>query len=209
MNDTNFLYRTHPLSGMIHLPAEYSIKTVAHTSDPAISKKGGIPMIPMYPYIKRETKCKEIPIPFPPQHQYNQPGAEYLVDPRPISENPEQKGSGKLLDRVAIITGGDSGIGRAVAYAYAREGADVVIAYLNEHRDAQETKQHVEKLGRKCLLIAGDLKKEAVAQEIVRQTMHCFGKIDVLVNNHAVQFVQRSILDISAEQLDLTFRTNV
>lgn len=209
MNDTNFLYRTHPLSGMIHLPAEYSIKTVAHTNDPAISKKGGIPMIPMYPYIKRETKCKEIPIPFPPQHQYNQPGAEYLVDPRPISENPEQKGSGKLLDRVAIITGGDSGIGRAVAYAFAREGAEIVIAYFNEHRDAQETKQHVEKLGRKCLLIAGDLKKEAVAQEIVRQTINCFGKMDILVNNHAVQFVQRSILDISAEQLDLTFRTNV
>ena len=77
----------------------------------------------------------------------------------------------------------------------AREGADIVIAYFNEHRDAQETKQHVEKLGRKCLVVSGDLKKEAVAQEIVRQTMHCFGKIDVLVNNHAVQFVQRSILD--------------
>lgn len=143
---------------------------------------------------------------FPPQHQYNQPGAEYLVDPRPISENPEQKGSGKLLDRVAIITGGDSGIGRAVAYAYAREGADVVIAYLNEHRDAQETKQHVEKLGRKCLLIAGDLKKEAVAQEIVRQTINCFGKMDILVNNHAVNsskgvswiFLRNSLISPSA-----------
>ena len=94
-----------------------------------------------------------------PQHQYSQPGMEYLMEPRPISENIETRGSGKLQDRVAIITGGDSGIGRAVAYAFAKEGADIVIAYLNEHRDAQETKEHVEKLGRKCLLISGDLKK--------------------------------------------------
>lgn len=166
-------------------------------------------MIPMYPYIKRETKCKEIPVPFPPQHQYNQPGLESLMEPRPISENPEPPENGRLQDRVAIITGGDSGIGRAIAYAFAREGADLAIVYLNEHHDAQETKQHVESLGRKCLLISGDLKKEATSHEVVRQTINCFGKIDILVNNHAVQFIQKSILDISAEQLDLTFRTNV
>lgn len=166
-------------------------------------------MYPVYPYLKKESKCREIPVLFPPQHQYGQPGMEYLMDPTPISENPDSKGSGKLQDRVAIITGGDSGIGRAIAYAFAKEGADVAICYFNEHQDAKDTKCRVEQLGRKCLLIPGDLKQESMSQEAVEQVLNCFGKIDILVNNHAVQFIQKSILDISEEQLDLTFRTNI
>lgn len=212
---TNRVFKTISVPFQVYqeqlIPFENILYEKREISAVARRKKGKAVsnMIPMYPYIKHETKCKEIPVPFPPQHQYSQPGMEYLMEPRPISENIETRGSGKLQDRVAIITGGDSGIGRAVAYAFAKEGADIVIAYLNEHRDAQETKEHVEKLGRKCLLISGDLKKESVSKEIVRQAIHCFGKIDILVNNHAIQFLQKSILDLSAEQLDLTFRTNV
>lgn len=131
------------------------------------------------------------------------------MDPTPISENPDSNGSGKLQDRVAIITGGDSGIGRAVAYAFAKEGADVAICYFNEHQDAKNTKCRVEQLGRKCLLIPGDLKQEAMSQEAVQQVLNCYGNIDILVNNHAVQVIQKSILDITEEQLDLTFRTNI
>ena len=131
------------------------------------------------------------------------------MQPRPISYNPYYTGSCKLKNKVAIITGGDSGIGRAVAYLFAIEGADIAISYLNEHKDANETKEFIENLGRKCLLIPGDLKDEEMSTTVVQKTIECFGKIDILVNNHAVQFVQNSILDISAEQLDLTFKTNV
>ena len=166
---TNRVFKTISVPFQVYqeqlIPFENILYEKREISAVARRKKGKAVsnMIPMYPYIKHETKCKEIPVPFPPQHQYSQPGMEYLMEPRPISENIETRGSGKLQDRVAIITGGDSGIGRAVAYAFAKEGADIVIAYLNEHRDAQETKEHVEKLGRKCLLISGDLKKESVS----------------------------------------------
>ncbi|WP_139488522.1 SDR family oxidoreductase [Brevibacillus dissolubilis] len=166
-------------------------------------------MYPEYEYYGKKKKCEEVPISFPTQHQNQQPGLETLMVPRPISENSEALGSGKLKDKVTIITGGDSGIGRAVAYAFAKEGADVVIAYLNEHEDAEETRQRVEQYGRRCLLVPGDLQQEAMSQEVVRQAIQHFDKIDILVNNHAVQFVQQSILDITAEQLDLTFRTNI
>ncbi|CAI9395088.1 General stress protein 39 [Bacillus sp. T2.9-1] len=131
------------------------------------------------------------------------------MEPKPISENPYYQASGKLKDRVAIITGGDSGIGRAIAYAYAKEGADVVISYLYEHQDAQETKSRIEQIGRKCLLVPGDLQQEKMSYTVVQQAVHHFGKIDILVNNHGVQFIQQSILDITAEQLDVTFRTNI
>ncbi|MFC4076056.1 SDR family oxidoreductase [Salinithrix halophila] len=164
---------------------------------------------PVYPYYGRKTECREQPLTFPPQSQDRQPGLEYLMEPRPISENPTYRGSGKLHGRTAIITGGDSGIGRAVAYAFAKEGADLVLSYLDEHRDAEETQARILQLGRRCLLIPGDLKQETQSTEIIRQTLHTFGKVDILVNNHAVQFTQKSILDITAEQLDLTFRTNV
>jgi len=166
-------------------------------------------MYPVYNYIGNEQKCRNVPVAFPPQHQDWQPGLESIMVPRPISENPDYKACGKLRDKVAIITGGDSGIGRAVAYAFAKEGADVVIAYLYEHEDAKETKNRVEQLGRRCLLVPGDLREESMSYQVVKRTIDHFGKLDILVNNHGVQFFQRSILDITAEQFDLTFRTNI
>lgn len=131
------------------------------------------------------------------------------MSPNPISEWEGYKGSGKLKNKVAIITGGDSGIGRAVAYAFVKEGAAVVIPYLNEHRDAQITKQRIEQLGGRCLLYAGDLGQERTAYEVVRQTIQTFGRLDIVVNNHGIQIVQDSILNISAQQLEATFRTNI
>ncbi len=166
-------------------------------------------MYPVYKYIGEEVKCEEVPVAFPAQHQEQHPGLEYIMVPRPISENPYYKASGKLKGKVAVITGGDSGIGRAIAYAYAKEGADIAISYLCEHRDAEETKARVEEIGRRCLLIPGDLQKESMCKEVIKKSIEHFGKMDILVNNHAVQYVQRSILDITEEQLDVTFRTNV
>ena len=118
-------------------------------------------MYPVYDYLKTETKCEEVPVAFPPQQQDRQPGMEAVMQPRPISENACAAGGGRLCDRVALITGGDSGIGRAVAYAFAKEGADVAVAYLCEEQDAAETKAHVEELGRRCLLLPGDLRDPA------------------------------------------------
>lgn len=144
---------------------------------------------------------------FPPQHQNRQPGFEYVMNPLPVSEC--GKKCRKLENKVALITGGDSGIGRAVAYDFVKEGADVAIVYYDEEVDAMETAERIEELGGKSLLICGDLKVPGFAKYCVDKTMECFGKIDILVNNHAVQFIQRSILDISHEQLELTFRNNV
>lgn len=153
--------------------------------------------------------CKDYKIEFPPQHQDTQPGMEYLMQPRPIFNNPYYKASGKLLHKVAIITGGDSGIGRATAIGFAKEGATVVIAYYNEHRDAIETKDFIEKLGGTCLLIAGDLKDTNFCDKIVEETMCNYGRIDVLINNAGVQYQQKSLLDITDEQFDLTMKTNI
>ncbi|MGN7358012.1 SDR family oxidoreductase [Paenibacillus sp. SAF-054] len=166
-------------------------------------------MYPSYPYYGSEVQCKNVPFSFPPQHQSRQPGMEYLMVPRPISENPAYQGSGKLRGKIALITGGDSGIGRAVAFAFAKEGADIVIAYLDEHQDAMETKQRIEQLGRRCLALAIDLRADEAPGEVIRQTIGTFGKLDVLVNNHGVQFPQESLLDISNEQLLNTFQTNI
>ncbi|GGG54413.1 SDR family oxidoreductase [Paenibacillus radicis (ex Gao et al. 2016)] len=166
-------------------------------------------MIPMYPYYSQETKCKQVPITFPPQHQDRQPGLEYLMNPLPISDNPAYKGSGKLNGKIAIITGGDSGIGRAVAIGFAKEGADVAIVYLYERKDAETTRQMVEQYGRRCLLIEGDLRQPDFSAEIVKLTLKYYGKIDVLVLNQGVQFPQKSILDITNEQLEDTYRTNI
>jgi NAD(P)-dependent dehydrogenase (short-subunit alcohol dehydrogenase family) len=166
-------------------------------------------MIPGYPYYGERMNCQVEPLTFPPQHQSVQPGLEYLMVPRPISENPAYVGSGKLKNKIAIITGGDSGIGRAVAIAFAKEGADIVIVYLNEHQDANETKQRIGQLGRSCILIPGDLRVESFSREIVDRTLHAFGTIDILVLNQAVQYPQISILDITAEQLHQTYNTNI
>jgi NAD(P)-dependent dehydrogenase (short-subunit alcohol dehydrogenase family) len=145
----------------------------------------------------------------PPQAQERQPGLEAEMRPRPRAEDPGYKGSGKLQDRVALITGGDSGIGRAVAIAFAREGADLSVVYYNEHEDAAETKRQVEQEGQNCFLIAGDVGREAFCQEAVQKTVQELGRLDILVNNAAVQFPQESILDINEEQLERTFRTNI
>lgn len=166
-------------------------------------------MIPKYPYFGQETKCKQVPITFPPQHQDTQPGLEYVMNPIPISDNPDYKGSGKLTDKVAIITGGDSGIGRAVAIGFAKEGADVAIVYLYERQDAETTQQMVEKYGRRCLLIEGDLRYPDFSVEAVRRTVEHYGKINILVLNQAVQFPQKCIMDITNEQLEDTYRTNI
>lgn len=166
-------------------------------------------MYPVYKNIGTKENCEVVKVNFPPQHQDCHPGLEYLMNPRPISENVNYKGSNKLEDKVAIITGGDSGIGRAVAYAFAKEGANIVIAYLNEDEDASETCEHVETLGRKCIAIKGDLQKEENCKLVIDKTLEEFGKIDILVNNHAVQYIQQSILDIDEEQLEKTFRTNI
>ncbi|ULL15021.1 SDR family NAD(P)-dependent oxidoreductase [Paenibacillus sp. H1-7] len=164
---------------------------------------------PGYPYYSKEMVCEEQPITFPPQHQNQQPGLEYLMNPRPLFENPEYKGSGKLANKVAIVTGGDSGIGRATSIAFAKEGADVVIVYLYEVPDADETKQRIEQLGRRCLAIKTDLRHKSQSAQVVSQTLQAFGKLDVLVNNIGVQYPQQSILNISEEQLLHTFQTNI
>lgn len=145
---------------------------------------------------------------FPPQHQSRQPGREAEMDPKPQYENPAYKASGKLAGKRAVITGGDSGIGRAVAVAYAKEGADVAIVHLCEDSDAQDTVRAVEALGKRCFPIRADLRTEQNAVQAVDQAVKQLGGIEVLVNNAAVQFPQNSILDITQEQLKNTFESN-
>lgn len=153
--------------------------------------------------------CKEYKLEFPPQHQDSQPGMEYLMNPRPIFNNPYYRSAGKLMGKVAIITGGDSGIGRAVSVGFAKEGAAVVIVYYNEEKDAQETKEFIERIGGTCILISGDIKEPDFCDKIVEETVKRFGKIDILVNNAGVQYQQKSLLDITNEQFDLTMKTNI
>jgi hypothetical protein len=131
------------------------------------------------------------------------------MTPAPDYGADSYKGSGRLLGKAAIITGGDSGIGRAVAVAFAREGADVLISYLNEEEDARETARVVEKAGRKCLTVPGDIREEAHCQEVVRRAKEEFGRLDILVNNAAFQMTHESIQELTAEEFDRTFRTNV
>jgi NAD(P)-dependent dehydrogenase (short-subunit alcohol dehydrogenase family) len=146
--------------------------------------------------------------PLPKQH-LPKPGNEYQLRPRPQYLAPAYRGSGKLEGKVAFITGGDSGIGRAVAVLFAREGADVAIGYLSEHEDAQETKHAVEVEGRRCLLLPGDVGDPKYARTAVQRTVRALGKLDILVNNAAYQQHQKSLLDITDAQLERTFRTNI
>jgi NAD(P)-dependent dehydrogenase (short-subunit alcohol dehydrogenase family) len=157
-----------------------------------------------------ESKTQQQPkSPMPPQHQ-EKPGLESKISPRPEYEAPLYKGSGKLQDKAALITGGDSGIGRAVAVLYAREGADVAIVYLREEQsDAEETKRAVEAEGRRALLIPGDVRDAEFCREAVRQTAREYGKLDILVNNAAFQQHQKKLEDVSEEQWDRTFKTNI
>jgi NAD(P)-dependent dehydrogenase (short-subunit alcohol dehydrogenase family) len=146
---------------------------------------------------------------FPPQHQNKQPGIESEMHPKPKSIDPSYLGSGKLKNKVALITGGDSGIGKSVAIYFAKEGADVAISYLNEHQDAEDTKRLVDAEGRKCLLFPGDIGTEAFCIDMVQKIISQLNKIDILVNNAAEQHPQQSILNITSEQLERTFRTNI
>lgn len=145
----------------------------------------------------------------PPQHQDRQPGIESKMTPRPVAENTAVAGSGRLDGKVAIISGGDSGIGRAVGIAMAKEGARIVALYLDEHGDAKETKRLIEEQGQQCLTIAGDIGDEAFCRSAVADTLKQFDRLDILVNNAAEQHPRDSISQISAEQLERTFRTNI
>ncbi|MCZ8519563.1 SDR family oxidoreductase [Paenibacillus mucilaginosus] len=155
------------------------------------------------------TKCEEIPVEFPPQYQPGQPGLEFLMIPRPVSELPGGVGPGKLQNKVAIITGGDSGIGRAVAYLFAREGADITIVYLNEHADASETQERIRQLGRSCLTIAGDIGDENFCRQAVEITLSRFGRVDILINNAGELIYEDHLTSLTSEQLLRIFQTNV
>ncbi|QHA91526.1 SDR family oxidoreductase [Bacillus sp. N1-1] len=145
----------------------------------------------------------------PAQHQNHQPGSEKEMNPLPLTEDHDYRGSGKLIGKVALITGGDSGIGEAAAIAYAKEGAHVAVVYLDEHEDAQNTKKQIEDEGTQCLLLPGDIGDERFATSVIKQVIDHFGQLDILINNAAEQHPKQSIEEITAEQLEKTFRTNV
>jgi NAD(P)-dependent dehydrogenase (short-subunit alcohol dehydrogenase family) len=145
----------------------------------------------------------------PRQQQSRRPGLESEMRPKPVAEDERYQGTGKLDGKVALITGADSGIGRAVAILFAKEGADVAVAYLNEHTDAEETRRQVEQEGRRCLLIPGDIGYESFCRQAVDRVVGELGRLDVLVNNAAEQHPQSSLEDIDREQLERTFRTNI
>lgn len=145
-----------------------------------------------------------------PEQEQDRPGIEKEIDPRPQFLAPYYKGSEKLKDKVALITGGDSGIGRATAVLFAREGADIAIVFLAEEiDDANETRKYILEEGRDCLLIEGDVKDSNFCRDAVEQTVKTFGKLDILVNNAAYQKHQQDLTDITDEQLEETFRTNI
>src|SRR5205085_12468485 len=144
-----------------------------------------------------------------PQHQ-PKPGKELKMVPKPVADDPQKPGNGRLFNKIALITGGDSGIGKAVAILFAKEGADIAISYLNEHEDAKETKSIIEtKYGRTCLLLPGDVRREKQCIKIVNETVKAFGRIDILVNNAAVHYESKSLMEITTEHLINTFETNI
>ena len=156
-----------------------------------------------------DTPLEQGPKPPVPEQEQQHPGLESEMDPRPDYGEESYRGFGRLQGRGALITGGDSGIGRAVALAFAREGADVLISYLDEHPDVQETVRVVEESGRRAVAVPGDIGDEAHCRELVVRTMREFGRIDVLVNNAAFQMTHESILDIPSEEIEHAFRTNI
>lgn len=144
----------------------------------------------------------------PPQEQHRQPGRQAEMFPQPQSGEHRYLAAGKLKGKAAIITGGDSGIGRAIAVAFAKEGADLVLCYYDEHQDAEETRRLVEAEGRRCTLLAGDIGQEQHCADVVKQALEICGQIDILINNAAEQHVSQRLEDIGQQQLERTFRTN-
>ena len=183
---------------------------MATRSNVKTKKKAGAAKGNLVEFGKGRSRTQQEPRPpFPKQHQ-PKPGIEAEVEPRPKYEAPLYRGAEKLKDKVALITGGDSGIGRAVAVLYAREGADVAVVYLpEEQQDAEETQRAVEEEGRRCLLIGGDVTDAEFCREAVEATVEELGKLDILVNNAAFQQHQESLDDLSEEQFEHTFRTNI
>jgi NAD(P)-dependent dehydrogenase (short-subunit alcohol dehydrogenase family) len=158
---------------------------------------------------KVQNPVTKYPKPEFPKQEQSLPGSEQEMDPKPDHGEETYKGSGKLTGRKAIITGADSGIGKAVAIAFAREGADVLISYLNEDEDARETADWVAKAGRKAVLMPGDISEESHCQQIIERAVKEFGKIDILVNNAAFQVTHKTLQEIPAEEWEQTFKTNV
>src|SRR3954451_3172877 len=164
------------------------------------------------PYVNAppiEGKMMNKPTPPFPEQKQPMPGSEEAMQPKPDYGEDSYKGSGKLEDKKAVITGGDSGIGRAVALAFAREGADVLISYYNEHEDAEKTKRVIEDAGRKAVLMAGDIKDPKHCRAIIDRAVKEFGRVDILVNNAAHQASFKDVEEISDEEWDVTFRTNI
>lgn len=144
----------------------------------------------------------------PPQRQ-QRPGAEKKMHPQPVVDNPARKGAGRLKGKTALITGGDSGIGKAVAILFAKEGADIAISYLNEHKDAKDTQQQVEAYGQQCLLLPGDISSERICESIVKKTISYYGKIDILVNNAAIHYECKKPENLKTKQILHTFQVNI
>src|SRR6476619_2882156 len=166
----------------------------------------------MAPYAsapQREGKTMNKPKPPFPEQKQPMPGSEEAMDPKPDYGEESYKGSGKLEGKAAVITGGDSGIGRAVALAFAREGADVLISYLSEDDDAKETTRLVQEAGRKAISVRGDIRDEKFCHSLVERAHKEFGRLDVLVNNAAYQMAQTKLEDFTAEQIERTYRTNI
>ncbi|ASF41407.1 NAD(P)-dependent oxidoreductase [Halobacillus halophilus] len=145
----------------------------------------------------------------PKQEQEKQPGVEGQLDPQPLQADEDYQSGNKLVGKVALITGGDSGIGRSVAIGYAKEGADVAISYLEEHEDAEYTKKQIEEQGRRAILIPGDVGEESVCKDAVERTVNELGQLDILVNNAAEQHPTDDLMNITAEQWESTFKTNI
>lgn len=154
-------------------------------------------------------KCSKYNVVAPAQEQDKQPGLEYKMTPLPIFDNPNYKGSGKLKGKVAIITGGDSGLGRTCAIYYVKEGAKVVIPYLDEHEDARATKEYIERFGGECLLLSGDITNKEFCKNIVKTTINKYGKIDILVNNAGVQYQNDTLEEIDDDIFDRTMKVNI